>query len=169
MEVSVSNQLYVFFVMVLCGACAGVLFDLLRALRRAFGANAFTTSLGDILFWLIISIGVYMTIFMFNYGQIRWHEIIGIILGSVIYFLAFSRAIMKIMELLFKFFTKIFQIIFKIVLTPLIFLYKMIKRPLYYILGKMGRVFHKSKTKMSGFLGKMLIGIKKFALVLRKS
>lgn len=169
MEVSVSNQLYVFFVMILCGVCAGVLFDLLRALRRAFGANSFTTSVSDILFWLAISIGVYMTIFMFNYGQIRWYEIIGIILGSVIYFLALSGIIMKILGALFNFFTKIFQFIFKIILTPLVFLYKMIKRPLFYIVGKVGRVFRGAKSRSLGLVEKMRMSLRKLRLVLKKS
>lgn len=147
MEVSVSNQLYVFGMMILCGAMSGFIFDIMRALRRSFGSNMLTTSLADILYWLIISSGIYFAIFTFNYGSIRWYEIIGILSGSVIYFLILSRFVMKIMVFMLNFFMKIFHVIFKIILTPLVFLYKIIKGPLYCILDSFGGILRKARTK----------------------
>lgn len=169
MEVSVSNQMYVFAVMLLCGACAGLLFDLMRGLRRCFGANMIVTSVEDILFWLAISAGIYAVIFVCNYGQLRWHEIIGLILGSVIYFLTLSRAVLRLFDVIFRIFTKIFQIIFKIVLTPLFFLYKMIKRPFYCVLRMLRSMARRGDRGARRVGGKIRGGLRRFWLVFRKS
>ena len=59
MEVSVSNQLYVFLVMFAAGATAGAIFDIFRIIRRTFRTGMLTTSLSDILFWLLISAGMF--------------------------------------------------------------------------------------------------------------
>ena len=169
MEVSVSNQLYVFFAMFVCGICSGLLFDIIRILRRVFGANIFFVSFSDILFWALISAGVYFAIFEFNYGQIRWYEIMGIILGSVIYFLTFSGLIMKILSALLEFFTRIFQFIFKIILTPLVFLYKMIKRPLFYLAAKSGLASDRVKRFAKHLKGEVRTDFNKLKLVMKKS
>lgn len=169
MEVSVSNQMYVFAVMLLCGACAGLLFDLMRGLRRRFGADMLVTSVEDILFWLAISAGVYAAIFVCNYGQLRWHEIIGLILGSVIYFLTLSKAILRLFDVIFRIFTKIFQIIFKIVLTPLFFLYKMIKRSLYCVLRMLRSMARRNGRRVRRTGEKIRGDLRRLGLVFRKS
>lgn len=169
MEVRISNELYVFFIMFLCGVCAGVLFDIMRMIRRVFGTNVFTTSLADILFWTIIGLGIYMAIFVFNYGKIRWYEIMGVGFGGVIYFLSLSSILIKIMGIFLKIFKKIFRLIFKIILTPLFFLYKMIKRPLSCVVVKIRCVFGRLGAKNSKLFSKARAGLKKFRLVLKKS
>ena len=132
MEVSISGQLYVFLAMSVCGVCSGLIFDIFRAIRKTFSGSNLTTSLSDILFWLIISLGMFFALFTISGGEIRWHEIIGVILGSVIYFLTISHLFVTLLVILIHFTSKIFLTILKIILTPLVFLYKMIKRPLYW-------------------------------------
>lgn len=169
MEVSVSNQLYVFAVMLLCGAGAGVLFDIFRALRKTFGASMLTTSVGDIVFWLCISIGLFGAVFTVNYGELRWFEIIGVILGGIIYFLSVSRLFMCMLEWVLGFVLKIFLTIFKIILTPFVFLYKMIKKPL--LCAGMGaqRLFRGIGRKAGILSGGIRKNIRGFGRAVKKS
>lgn len=164
MEVSGANQLYVFGIMIICGAAGGAVFDLFRAVRKSFGANMLTTSLGDILFWFIISAGITAVIFSVNSGQIRWFEIIGIALGGILYFLLLSSLVMSVMGFVFKIFIKIFSTILKFVLTPIFFLYKMIKRPFCWLIKKASRFLKKSIKRASVFRG----AGKKIRLILKK-
>lgn len=152
MEVSVSNQLYVFLVMVAAGAAAGAVFDIFRIIRRTFRTGMLTTSLSDILFWLLISAGMFLVMFAVNNAQMRWFEAIGILLGGVVYFLALSRLFMKVIGAVFGFVVKIFLFILKIVLTPLAFLYKMIKRPFVWVFTKTARLFKRAEKRPLGFL-----------------
>lgn len=169
MEVSISHQLYVFLAMTICGTCSGIIFDLFRIIRRQFKANTLTTSLSDILFWLIISMGMFLTLFYVSDGEIRWHEAIGVILGAVIYFLLFSKLFMTVVGWILRIFTKIFLTILKIILTPLVFLYKMIKRPLYWIFVSLKPVFRYGKHKTFSFFALIKNSFKKLKLVMKKS
>lgn len=169
MEVSVSNQLYVFGVMILCGACAGMIFDVFRASRKTFGAGMLTTSVGDILFWLIISVGLFFVIFTVNSGEIRWFEAIGIVLGSIIYFLTLSRLFTKLLGCILGMILKIFLSILKIILTPFVFLYKMIKRPLLWAGRKTGRLLKRSGKRTAGLFDNIKRNFKVFRRAVKKS
>lgn len=165
MEISVSEQLYVFLAMTLCGACAGAVFDIFRIIRKIFGASLLTTSIEDILFWLGISAGMFFSLLYISAGEIRWHESIGVILGGIIYFLAISKIFIKILTFILQFLIKFFLLIFKIFLTPLGFLYKMIKKPLC-------RAYAYSHHKIRSFLGlfsSIKNSFKKLKLIMRKS
>lgn len=169
MEVSVSNQLYVFFIMIAAGAAAGVVFDIFRIIRRVFRTNTLTTSVSDIVFWLLISAGIFFVLFTVNSAQMRWFEGIGIFLGGTVYFLTVSRLFQKTAEAVFGFVVKIFVFILKIVLTPLVFLYRMIKRPLMWIFVKMKRFFGRGGKKTAGLLHAMCRGLSRLRLVMKKS
>lgn len=165
MEVSVSGQLYVFLAMSVCGACSGVVFDIFRVIRKTFLCSNLTTSLSDILFWLIISLGMFFSLFSISGGEIRWHEIIGVVLGSIIYFLTISRLFMALLGAVMRFVTKIFLTILKIILTPLVFLYKMIKRPLYWIFVRLQHTAHRFSLLYTWVKS----SFKKLRLVMKKS
>ncbi len=165
MEVSVSGQLYVFLAMSICGACSGVVFDIFRVIRKTFSCSNLTTSLSDILFWLIISFGMFFALFSISGGEIRWHEIIGVILGSIIYFLTISRLFIMVFGALIRIITKIFLTILKIILTPLVFLYKMIKRPSVWAFKRLGHTAH----KVSLLYKWVKNSFKKLRLVMKKS
>lgn len=169
MEVSVSSQVYVFLVMAAAGIGCGFLFDLLRVWRRLLRPGKISTGISDLIFWLIVSASIFAILFTINNGELRWFELLGLILGSMIYFLAFSRTCMKVVSAVAKFLSKILLWIFKIVLTPIVFLYRMVKRPFVWIGRRLGRLFQsggRTCKKMCDWMGK---GAKKFLLVKKKS
>jgi len=165
MEVSVSGQLYVFLAMSICGVCSGMVFDIFRVIRKTFLCSNLTTSLSDILFWLIISFGMFFALFSISGGEIRWHEAIGVLLGSIIYFLTISHLFMTVLGALMRFALKIFLTILKIILTPLVFLYKMIKRPFYWVFKRFQHTAH----RFSLLYAWVKHSFKKLRLVMKKS
>ena len=148
MSLSLNQQLYIFFLMLAYGACASAIFDIFRSIYRTFKPSALTVGIGDIFFWLIISISTFYAFFIINNGQIRFFEFIAMILGSIFYFLLLSKIVIFIFSHILTFFKKIFLVIFKIILTILIFLYKMIHRivlfffmPVYKLIKKIKQLF----------------------------
>ncbi len=169
MEVSVSAQAYVFFVMVAAGLGSGLVFDMFRAWRRLLRPGSVSTGIGDLLFWLLVSVGIFFVIFTVNNGEIRWFELVGLILGGLIYFLAFSHSCLGALTAVIKFFAKIILFLLKIILTPLVFLYKMIKSPLLWMGGLFRRFFRRTGRGLKKTAAHMGRGVKKLILVSKKS
>ena len=107
MEVSSSHQVNVFFIYVLSGLICGIFFDVQRLLRRMFSAGTTRTLLEDFVFAVF---AVFMTIvpgFIYNNGEMRYYQIIGILCGGTLYASALSRMVMKILSFLFHLIEKI--------------------------------------------------------------
>lgn len=126
MAVSTTNQAWVFLAMCAVGGGLGILFDLFRLLRKALRPGTGLTGVTDIVFWILVSLGLFGALFYINSGQIRWFEPAGVLIGAGIYFLSLSSIISYVMEKVARIIFKIFTFLLKIVLTPLLFLYKMI-------------------------------------------
>lgn len=101
MEVSSSHQVNVFFIYVLSGLICGTFFDMQRLLRKVFAAGSTRTLVEDFVF---VVFTVFMTIapgFIYNNGEMRYYQIIGILCGGTLYAVALSRIVMKILSFLF--------------------------------------------------------------------
>lgn len=100
-------QLKTLIIFAFTGAIIGVVFDIFRIRRRAFGTNNIITYVEDILFWIIA--GIILTIVTMKYtdGTIRNYMIIGLILGALIYFLTISNFIIRLNTFILR---KIFKI-----------------------------------------------------------
>ena len=127
----VANQAYLFLIFILNGILIGILFDIFRILRRSFKTPNFVTYIEDILFWIISTLSVIYSLFVFNNGEIRGYIFIGLIFGIAIYMLFFSKIVMKVsikimllLKQVFKFLYKILSYPVKIILNPLKFLMK---------------------------------------------
>ena len=118
-----AREVYALFGMVVTGAGAGVLFDILYALRSSMKIPASVT---DAVFWMISTAGAATAFIYFNNSVIRGYEIIALIIGAVLYFLTISNIIKRYFIVIFEFFFEKIKFICKILLTPLRFLYKML-------------------------------------------
>lgn len=107
MEVSSSHQVNVFFIYVLSGLICGTFFDIQRLLRRIFAAGSTRTLVEDFIFAVFT---VFMTIapgFIYNNGEMRYYQIIGILCGGILYAAALSRTVTKILYFFFRLAEKI--------------------------------------------------------------
>ena len=126
----------------IAATAAGIslVFDLLRVIRASTGLPHVMT---DGLFWLLAAFGMTAALLYFNNGQLRGYEIVGAVIGSVLYFSTISRWVVKGFTVIFKIFLKNLYFICKILLTPTHFLYKI----LYRMFHKMFRVRNIKKNE----------------------
>ncbi len=126
MSISLNEQLEIFLMMLAYGAFASLIFDVLRSVYRTFKPSVLTVGIVDLLFWILISIFTFYAFFIISDGQIRFFSLLGMVLGSIFYFLLLSKVVLYLFLHILSIFQKIFLLIFKMLLTILNFLYKMV-------------------------------------------
>ena len=127
------NQLFIFLEFALTGIVIGILYDIFRILRRSFKTADFITYIQDFLFWILTGIILLYSIFTFNNGELRAYVFLGIILGTFLYMLFFSKYFVKISVIIIGF-------IKKTIYWPINKVYRFIKkyifRPIYHKITK---------------------------------
>ena len=134
MIVSLSHQSMVFLLFIALGMVFSAVYDVLRALRRVFKYKSWLVQAQDLVFWIIATLLVFYAILIINYGEVRAYIILGIILGTIIYFSAFSPFVLRVFVRLIKWIKKAVELLIKIILAPFIFIYKLIAKPVKKIL-----------------------------------
>lgn len=119
-------QAALFLAMVVCGAVLAVLFDFLRAVRMTFKPGAVITGVTDVIFVAVSVMSVIYCVWEYGNGQPRYYEILGLAVGAALYFLVFSRFLLRLFSYLMKIFSEFIRFILKILLTPPRFLYKIL-------------------------------------------
>lgn len=90
MENYVSEQLLVFCQSVLLGLCAGVVYDLLRALRLRLPR---LTAALDVAYCLAAATALFLFTLRRAEGQLRLYVLLGLLGGAAVFFCAFSAAL----------------------------------------------------------------------------
>ncbi|BDG62025.1 spore cortex biosynthesis protein YabQ [Caldinitratiruptor microaerophilus] len=79
-------QVYAFFSLVLAGSAAGVLFDLLRVLRRRLGPRSAWEEVLDLLFWGGLTLVLGTALLSGSHGNLRSYIPVALALGAWLYF-----------------------------------------------------------------------------------
>lgn len=124
------NQTYLFIVFTIVGIIIGVLFDIFRILRKSFKTKDIVTYMEDILFWILTGIIILFSMYKFSNGELRFFMIIGIIMGTLMYMITFSRYVIKISVFIIKIIKTI--IVYPVKVVEKI-LKKIIIRPIFII------------------------------------
>lgn len=128
MENGILTQLYSILVFIISGIFIGIFFDIFRILRKSFHTSDIITYIEDALFWLITGLFLIFVIFNFTNGEIRIYNIIGLILGSLLYMILISKIFIKINVKIVLFIKKIVISITKILIIPIQFLAKILQK-----------------------------------------
>lgn len=132
MEVSSKHQLFVFVICIVSGIGCGVFFDVQRSLRKMTSAGKIRTLLEDILFGAVCIGGAIITGFLFNRGQMRYYQVMGLISGVLFYTAFLSRVTMKILTVIYgfsgKYVIKPIVLTVKAILSPLLKIYLVLKK-----------------------------------------
>lgn len=128
MENGILTQLYSMLVFIISGIFIGIFFDIFRILRKSFHTPDIITYIEDTLFWLITGLFLIFVIFNFTNGEIRIYNIIGLILGSLLYMILISKIFIKINVKIVLFIKKIVISITKILIIPIQFLAKILQK-----------------------------------------
>lgn len=125
MENGILMQLYSMLVFIISGIFIGIFFDIFRILRKSFHTPDIITYIEDALFWLITGLFLIFVIFNFTNGEIRIYNIIGLILGSLLYMILISKIFIKINVKIVLFIKKI---VTKIIVIPIQFFAKILQK-----------------------------------------
>lgn len=160
----VLNQANLFLIFTIEGIIIGLIFDIFRILRKSFKTSDIVTYIQDILFWIITGVLILYSIFIFNYGEIRFFMFGGIFLGAMFYMLLISRYVIKVSVTIIDLLKKTIIFVLKIVKFPFEFIYKILKnifkKPILFCIINIKKIIRQIKIK---FFKKDIINFKIFA------
>lgn len=119
------NQVYIFAIFILNGFLIGILFDIFRIGRISFKTPDIITYMQDIMFWILAGLSVLFSIFKFNNGELRNYVFLGLAFGIAIYFLVFSKIVIKICVNIINIMKKIVKIV---IIIPVKYILKLLRR-----------------------------------------
>lgn len=128
MENGILTQLYSMLVFIISGIFIGIFFDVFRILRKSFHTPDIITYIEDALFWIVTGLFLIFVIFNFTNGEIRIYNIIGLILGGILYMILISKFFIKINVKIVLFLKKVIISIVKVLILPIQFLAKILQK-----------------------------------------
>ena len=112
----------------LIGIIVSFIFDIFRSIRKNFKTKDTITYIEDILFLIISTIIIMISLLKISNGVLRLYIFLGIGLGIIIYSLTFSKFCIIIINAIVVFCKKIFQFFSKLFKKLLIFFKKLGKK-----------------------------------------
>ena len=92
------EQLRLLLQSLLLGVGTGLLYDILRALRRHFSCGCAATAMLDAVFWIVLSAGVFEFGIVFAAGQPRLFILTGAACGIALYLVMLSEAVLAVLS-----------------------------------------------------------------------
>lgn len=123
-------------VSLLVGVGLFFLYDLFRIFRRIVPHGNIWIGIEDFLYWVICTGAVFVMLYQENDGMVRGFALGGVVVGMLLYYLLFSRLVIRVNVLVLK---KIFGLLGKI----LGFLFG----PIWRLIKKVGRIIRKELKK----------------------
>ena len=90
-----TQDLGAFFATIYGGIFIGVLFDLYRACKKNFNAIKIFSLFYDILFWIIVTGLVFITVNVIESFDLRYYHFVALFIGFFIYYNTLSKIVLK--------------------------------------------------------------------------
>ena len=146
MIISVSSQAYVFLCSIAGGMAIALVYDVFRIFRKTVKTGRLITYVQDLLYWLIVAVIMFLTLYYSNDGEVRAYLFIGAFLGVILYALLFSRIVMESSLFLVKVITYLIKGIILIISYPVRLILKLLSVPA----RKLARIMKKTAKKAGG-------------------
>lgn len=91
-----------FFYSILYGAEIMTVYDFIRAARRTWKHGKILIAAEDLIFWLASGIFLFTRVYLWNYGILRWYFFVGLLGGILLYAVAISPTVVKIVSFFLK-------------------------------------------------------------------
>ncbi|MGE5614074.1 MAG: spore cortex biosynthesis protein YabQ [Bacillota bacterium] len=141
----VNYQVYAFLCSVAGGMAIALLYDIFRIFRKTVKTGVLAAYIQDLLYWLIVAVIMFMTIYYSNDGELRAYLFLGAFLGVLLYALAFSRIVMESSMLIIRAAAKLFKLIFLIISYPIRLILRVFSAPAKKLAGKAAAFMRKLK------------------------
>lgn len=79
-----------------------LVYDVIRSFRRTWRHKKILIAIEDISFWIAASIFLFIRVYKWNNGILRWFFFVGIGLGTLLYYVVFSPYVLKFVCFLLK-------------------------------------------------------------------
>ncbi|MBQ8588166.1 MAG: hypothetical protein IJ454_02110 [Clostridia bacterium] len=137
MDISFSEQAFVFVAMVMCGMLCGIIFDVFRAVRHSRKTTSGIVAMQDLLFWLIELAAIYTVAFKLNYAHVRAFEGIALVMGSWMYFMTLSKYSLRFLCRVTDLIVKIVRLVLKPLGKALSAVSGIVNRGIRFVRGKL--------------------------------
>lgn len=125
------------FYALLMGIFITFVYDILRIARRVFHHSGFLVSLEDLSFWVYCAVEVFMLMYRFSDGMLRWFAVLGALTGMFLYKKLASPFFVKYVSLVLLKVKKILRRILGFLLKPIRFLLQVVKAHMKKAAAKM--------------------------------
>ncbi len=147
MTVSDAGQARVFLINVLFGMACVLIFDFFRALRRRHKESAVYANVLDAIYFTAAFLLVLFASLRFNFGAVRYYQLLGLMIGAFLHILLFSRFEVRIFGHIIAAAQAGARLVLHIALCPFIFIMKLIIPPLLAFERNSMRFFGKIAKK----------------------
>ena len=125
---NLGTQMETALLMAVMGICFGMLLDVYRRIRCKNKKKTVLLVLSDSLFWSIYAIGLFISLYYVNDGQVRLPFFLFLFVGVLLYFLFIRRFFLPVMHAAFYLCQLLINIIKTIIriffITPVLFIVK---------------------------------------------
>ena len=132
MILSISYQFKVFLISLFIGFILGLFYDFIKIFRKFILHNNIIINIEDTIYWLFMSIIIFLISLYQNNGEIRIFFIWGIFIGMVLYTTLISSFFIKFSTKIINIFIKLILLIFKCISMPFLIIFNIIIKPLKY-------------------------------------
>lgn len=133
MILSISYQFKIFLMSLFIGLILGIFYDFIKIFRKYIVHNNIIINIEDAIYWLFMSIIIFLISLYQNDGYIRAFFILGIFIGMIFYTLLISKFFINLTINIISIFIKIIRFILKILYAPFLLILKIILIPLKYL------------------------------------
>lgn len=107
---------------IMLGAFCGIIYDIIRIFRRIIKKKIAVTAVEDIIYWLVVSVLMFMLMYRENGGMVRGYAIISIAAGMILYEISigkfFVKYVSKLLNYILNRIRKVMEFVLKKVLKP---------------------------------------------------
>lgn len=168
MIISVSAQAYVFLCTIVGGMAIALVYDVFRIFRKAVKTGSVVTYVQDLLYWLIVALIMFLTIYYSNEGELRVYLFIGAFLGVVLYALLFSRIIMGSSLFIIKMVAEVIKALIFVISYPVRLILRFMEVPARKLARTARKSMRKARSNGRVRLSKLMFFKKTFKNIRKK-
>lgn len=135
MIMSMGWQVKLFLLTVLIGIIFGIVYDVIKTMRKIFAHSNIIIQIEDFIYWIVISSAMFLIMLNKNSGQVRGFCIGGTLLGMLLYSILLSKFVVKSLVSILNFVAKIILNVLRIMAYPIRILIKILAGPSKFILN----------------------------------
>lgn len=104
-----TQDVSVFYATIYGGIIIGLLFDFHRALRSSFKIMKYLSIIFDIVFWILVTSIVFITINAIEFFDLRYYHFVALFIGFFLYYNTISKFVLSIINKIISFITNFFK------------------------------------------------------------